>query len=286
MSPSNYRLYRRQRDPSAEDAPSDDYLSVNCCGCQHLGDYPTGSSRPSGRRDFHLLYVTEGVCFLRNSEDGEETAVPAGSVILYLPAEPQFYRFRAGIRSTSYFIHFSGTGCTDLLRRAGMLGGRVFTVGESTTLTSLFGKLIDDFNLAAPLSEDLCAGYLAQFIALVGRSISYGSGPLSVRQNARIEEICRRMHRDYRSDRPIAEYAAACSLSESRFSHLFKESTGVSPHRYLLNVRIAKACELLEDTDLPIAQICAEIGISDQNYFSRAFKKSRGCSPTEHRKAQ
>lgn len=269
-----------------EDPVSDEYLTVNCCGLQHLYGYNTGSTRPSGRRDFHILYITEGVCFLRDTEHGAETAVPAGSVILYLPGEPQFYRFRAEIRSTSHFIHFSGTGCTELLERAGLLGGRVFEIGDSNTLKTLFGKLIDDFNLSAPMYEDVCAGYLLQLLALIGRKKQYRARGLSSQQNTRIEEICRKMHRDYRTDRAIAEYAAECRLSESRFSHLFKENTGLSPHRYLLEIRIAKACELLEDTDLSIAQICAEIGIADQNYFSRVFKKIRNCSPSEYRRRE
>ena len=267
-----------------EDAVSDEYLSVNCCGCQHLYGYNTGSTRPNGRRDFHILYIAEGVCFLRAKENGEETAVPAGSVILYLPGEPQFYRFRSEIRSTSYFIHFSGTGCMELLRRANLLSERVFDIGESSTLKTLFGKLIDDFKLAAPLYEEICAGYLLQMISLIGRKLLYKNRSISVQQNSRIEEICRRMHRDYSTARAISDYAAECNLSESRFSHLFKESTGLSPHRYLLEIRIQRAQILLEETDLSIAQICAEIGITDQNYFSRIFKKMIGCSPTAYRK--
>ena len=180
---------------SVEDAVSDEYLSVNCCGCQHLYGYNTGSSRPNGRRDFHILYITEGICYIRATDHAPETPVPAGSVILYLPGEAQFYRFHAETRSTSYYIHFSGTGCLELLRRMGMLEERVFEIGDSNTLKYLFGKLIDEFRLAAPLYDEVCAGYLLQMIALIGRKLHYKSRGLSVQQNTRIEEICRRMHK-------------------------------------------------------------------------------------------
>jgi AraC-like DNA-binding protein len=266
-----------------DDRVSNEYLSVNCCGCQHLFGYNTGSSRPGGRRDFNILYITEGTCFIREGEHEPETAVPAGSVILYLPGEPQFYRFSAEIRSTSYFIHFSGTGCSELLRRAEMLGKRVFDIGDSATLQGIYSRLIDDFYRSAPMHEELSAAYLMQLIALIGRKLQNQKTGLSVQQNNRIEDICRAMHRDYKKDRALSEYAAACTLSESRFSHLFKESTGVSPHRYLLNLRLTKARELLENTDLSIAQICREVGIADQNYFSRVFKKLHGCSPSAYR---
>ena len=267
-----------------EDPVSNEFLSINCCGCQHLHGYDVGSNRPNGRRDFHILYIAEGVCFVRREK--EEIAVPAGSVILYLPGEPQHYRFRAEIRSTSYYIHFSGTGCLELLRRAGMLEDRIYEIGDSNTVKTVFGRLIDDFQLASPLYEELTAGYLLQLISLIGRKLAERKRGLSSQQNRRIEEICRKMHRDFRSNRTIADYAEECSLSESRFSHLFKESTGTSPHHYLLQVRIERARELLENTDLSIAQICGEIGICDQNYFSRAFKKLHGCSPSAYRRQE
>ena len=272
------------RSYNDDDKVSSEYLAVNCCGCQHLHGYTTGSSRPHGRKDFHILYIAEGACYLRDSEYGTEFSVPAGSVILYLPGEPQFYRFHAEIRSTSYFIHFSGTACEELLSRAEMLGKRVFDVGESNTIKNLFGKLIDDFYLAPPLYKEVTAAYLQALIALIGRKLAYRTSHVSSSQSHRIEEICRAMHRDYRKGRAISDYAEELSLSESRFSHLFKESTGVSPHRYLLDIRISRACELLLETDLSIAQICFEIGIGDQNYFSRVFKKVRGCSPSAYRK--
>ena len=92
------------------------------------------------------------------------------------------------------------------------------------------------------------------------------------------------MHSYTRYDVTVKELAASCHLSESRFSHLFKEIMGKSPMSYLLDLRLNKAKELLEDTELSVLAISEALGFSNQFYFSRQFKKHTTLSPTEYRR--
>lgn len=78
----------------------------------------------------------------------------------------------------------------------------------------------------------------------------------------------------------IAEYIG---VSSSYFSSIFKQGTGQSFIEYLTRVRIDKACELLKCTNLRAAEIGERIGYSDPHYFSAAFKRTMGQSPTEYR---
>jgi two-component system response regulator YesN len=66
-------------------------------------------------------------------------------------------------------------------------------------------------------------------------------------------------------------------------SKLFKEETGQNFIDYLTNARMGKARELLRDTSLSIKEISHDTGYSDQNYFSKLFKKNFGFTPTEFR---
>ena len=77
--------------------------------------------------------------------------------------------------------------------------------------------------------------------------------------------------------------AAQVNMSESYFSHLFKQTVGISFIEYLNDARIKRAQTLLTSTDLKINEIAALVGIQNPNYFSILFKKLRGISPIEYR---
>lgn len=82
----------------------------------------------------------------------------------------------------------------------------------------------------------------------------------------------------------LSDTAAQVNLSVSRFRHLFKSETGMSPVQYVKTLKLKKAKELLETTPLSIKQIMAEVGIRDKSNFCRDFKKTYGLSPIKYRK--
>lgn len=73
--------------------------------------------------------------------------------------------------------------------------------------------------------------------------------------------------------------AASIELSDSHFRRAFKSSTGVTPHRYLLSVRIGEAQKLLKEGAVPMSEIASVAGFGDQSHFSRTFQKVIGVSP-------
>ena len=266
------------------EALSNEYLHVNSCGCENLYGRDIGSLRPDGRIDYHILYIAEGCCYV--TENNKEKPAYAGSVIVYLPKERQEYKFYSGTKSTSYFIHFSGSACSELFEKFNLTGKRIFHIGKSTHIENTFNQLIDEFNLKLPFYEYSCQSYLLIILSVISRQISFPKSRAELRSKEKIEKTCRYMYANYSKNIAITEYAKMCNLSESRFSHIFKEYTGYSPVQYLLNIKIKRAKELLEYTDLSILQISDMLGMQSQNYFSRIFKNHTKTSPTEYRKLQ
>jgi len=86
---------------------------------------------------------------------------------------------------------------------------------------------------------------------------------------------------------PLAALAGLTGLSQWHFARAFKAATGVSPHRWQLNARVAKAEELLLSGSMPQAQIALEVGFAEQSHLCRVFKSVIGVSPgawlREHR---
>ena len=69
------------------------------------------------------------------------------------------------------------------------------------------------------------------------------------------------------------------NLSERHFSRLFKESTGVSPHQYVIRQRVEKARDLLASTDLPVGEVALVCGFAHQGHLARHFGRLVGVTP-------
>ena len=79
----------------------------------------------------------------------------------------------------------------------------------------------------------------------------------------------------------IADYVG---ISRSHLFRAFKIYTGVSPKEYLSNYRINIACALLRETNLSITAISKSVGFENNLYFSKAFHKIKGVSPSQYAK--
>jgi len=77
----------------------------------------------------------------------------------------------------------------------------------------------------------------------------------------------------------VEEMANATRLSTSYFFRAFKHSFSMSPHAYVLALRLARAKELLSESDEQISQVAMACGFADQAHFSRVFRRETGCAP-------
>lgn len=82
----------------------------------------------------------------------------------------------------------------------------------------------------------------------------------------------------------LQDAADEVHLSQSHFSTVFAQETGLTFTQYLTALRIGKAKELLETTEMRSSQIATEVGYNDPHYFSYLFKKNTGMTPGEYRK--
>ncbi|WP_236600903.1 helix-turn-helix domain-containing protein [Ktedonobacter sp. SOSP1-85] len=81
----------------------------------------------------------------------------------------------------------------------------------------------------------------------------------------------------------IADMARYAHLSPAHFSRIFRQQFGLSPHQYLLRLRLQHAQMLLQQTDLTIERIAKYCGFADAHHFSKTFRKNVGCSPGFYR---
>ena len=82
----------------------------------------------------------------------------------------------------------------------------------------------------------------------------------------------------------IENLAKSCHISETHFRRLFTSYMKVSPLEYINTVRIQTACDLLQKTDAPVADIAHKCGFTTNSTFNRNFKQLMGVTPIEWRK--
>ncbi|MCA2226351.1 GlxA family transcriptional regulator [Nonomuraea aurantiaca] len=81
----------------------------------------------------------------------------------------------------------------------------------------------------------------------------------------------------------VADQAARCHLSARQYVRRFADVAGISPYQWLLHQRIARACELLENTDDSIDQIATACGFADPTGLRAQFRRRVGATPTAYR---
>jgi AraC-like DNA-binding protein len=84
----------------------------------------------------------------------------------------------------------------------------------------------------------------------------------------------------------VEDVARRVATSPRQLQRVFAEVHGLGFRAYLRRVRMCRAAELLASTDLPVKEVAQRVGYRDASQFSKAFKRTRGMTPTESREGR
>jgi AraC family transcriptional regulator len=134
--------------------------------------------------------------------------------------------------------------------------------------------------LAESLGNVLAVHLLRRFAAR-GPADGHTGGVLP---RHKLRAVVEYVHEHLDAELSLDHLAGVAHVSPYHFARLFKNSTGLPPHRYVIARRVERAKELLRDRDpLPLAEVAAEIGFSSQSHFTRHFKQLVGVTPRRFR---
>ena len=102
-------------------------------------------------------------------------------------------------------------------------------------------------------------------------------------QDSSVQTAVRFIENNYTRSLTIDEICSSVSFSKYYFCKLFKDTTGMTLHQYVIEYRLNKSKELLSYTKLSIASIASSIGFNNTLTFSRQFKEKYGMTPSEYR---
>ena len=101
-----------------------------------------------------------------------------------------------------------------------------------------------------------------------------------------VREAAQFIDRNYYEELTLASLASKYCVESSYFSRMFKQETGKNLMLYITDKRIEKAKEIMQQSEISMAEIAFMVGYDDYTYFSKVFKKVTGVSPREYRNGQ
>ena len=258
-------------------------LIVTSCGNYKVKNRAeVRTSRPKGRKDYQLLYIAagQGYFFI----NGQERVVSAGNIIVYLPGQPQEYVYFKDDKTDVYWVHFTGSDVEKIIDYYNIrLSENIIYIGTSPDYQWLFGRIIQEMQLCRPRFEELISLLLRNIFILISRNL-IGANRADNSLENEVELAMHYFRENYRSEINVEDYALSRGMSASNFYRVFKQISGSTPLQFILKLRLSNAQNLLENSNLTIAEIASAVGYENPLYFSRLFHKHICVSPSEYRK--
>lgn len=154
------------------------------------------------------------------------------------------------------------------------------TIEDNKELADFAHQLMMNYMTPTNLAKVTCKSLFLRIIETLLQSASKNS--MDPGENL-MEAVVRYFHENYAKPIMIQELAEELGVERRRFAYLFERYTGSSPNRYLTEIRMRRAKELLR-IGYSVSEVAEKLGYIDYFYFSRVFKSHTGMSPTQFKK--
>lgn len=229
----------------------------------------------------HFVQFGRGTLVVR----GEKYTLSRGDVFLLYKNQAYEY-YPDSVDPWSYtWVDFDATDTEGLFERCGFTVQKPYIhINDFAEIMDLLKRLYESYD-AGELQYLNCSAY---FLLLLSKLIKNADKSIvpATREKAkyrRVREILTYINNNYRMELSVHKIAFDNCLSVSRMMALFAEVVGMSPVVYVNRYRISAACEMLAGSNVTIAEVANAVGINDQLYFTRVFKKFKGVSPRQYR---
>lgn len=187
-----------------------------------------------------------------------------------------------------YWIGFSGSNANEYLNRTSITNSCVANCEENSKIPQIILNMCEiskTYNLSK--SDDILL--LKELYSLLYALIEEFPKPFEYKDkelHTYIQDALNFINSNYMHSITVQEIADYVNLSRSYLYKMFIKNLGISPQRYLINLRMYKATLLLKGTKLPIGEVASSVGYSDSLLFSKTFSKHFSMSPLNYRNNQ
>jgi AraC-like DNA-binding protein len=244
----------------------------------YIGRFYCNSSYTVTRENFDyylFLFVDSGTLYI-SCNDQEYQAGPNDIVILNCK-KPHLYYVKD--KASFYFFHFDGSISSQLYEL--IISCQDIVVHSKNpiiimnALTAIFAMAENGYENELKISAQIHV-ILSELVSQEIPTYDYASEVIT--------RAVKFIEQHFVENISVKKVAESVSLSEYHFCHLFKKHTDISPHAYIVRLRIIYACQLLAGSTHTIEVIGDKCGFNSTQHFIRSFTQKTGCSPSQYRK--
>lgn len=277
---------------------SSGYLPVIVRTIERVHDM-SWSMEPNKHEYFEMVYIKKGYAVFEIL--GHPVSIGPNDIIIIKPN--QYHKFIVKSESGCEFIvlnfsfknqhnnDFSEVSLDDFLN---FVSGREsgpylkLKVSQKNDIIVIMNRILKEKQSTEIGSEFLNYLLVMELFVLISRALKMEWENSIKSRSPKIKELVsssiKYMNDNYERDISIADVAKYVFLSPSYFTRIFKEEIGISPMNYLLKIRVERAKELLDGSEMKVGDIAQMVGFSNQQRFNEIFKKYTGITPLKFRK--
>jgi AraC-like DNA-binding protein/mannose-6-phosphate isomerase-like protein (cupin superfamily) len=259
---------------------------VNQLFITDIGFYPRAKyhyrERQSGISQHILIYCTDGRGWLRMGK--KKVEIEPGNYLIIPANIPHTYGSYEEDPWSIFWLHFKGTVSSNV---AHLLSKQQTQFARAVSFSDERIRLFDN------IYKTLEYGYSADSLSFINMSLYHFLASFCypdffyasdrVKEKDAIDISIDFMQQHIHEVLLLKDLAAVVHISPSHYSTLFKKKTGYTPLEYFNHIKVQKACQYLQFTNLHVKEIGYLLGINDPYYFSRFFSNLMGQSPMEYR---
>ncbi len=249
--------------------------------------------------ELEFIYVEKGIINVQvgtkkfQLEEGTGCFIPSEQLHGAYPCGDTSFKLHAVVFSIDFLRSFG----YDLIESHYLKAVKSFSFVHSMKLTpqtpeerrmlQTIVQLIDAYSNKETSYELKVKGYLFLLFADIFTKQSWIEHEEATQKELTKTELLKKVlqyiDQHYKQKLTVLELASQVQMSEGHFNRFFKSLVRMTPMEYINTIRINKACTLLQKSDRKMLDIAMDVGIQNQSYFIRLFKKQKGCTPREYK---
>ncbi len=182
---------------------------------------------------------------------------------------------------TYFYLHFIGPAAEPFFRRIQELSGPVIDLAPDSMPVILFFEIYNTLKSQKPTEHYYSSEWLYRFLVSLLCQVEF---PKTGNSSPYVTAAMDWMRKNYGRQAVLAEMDNEMGITYSHLERLFRKEQGISPIRYLTQLRLEESMKLLQNTDFGLDEIAKKCGFSCANYFAKVYKKLLHITPAEFRR--